>query len=408
MAPEQIEGHPRAASDQYALGVVVYEWLCGNRPFEGSVTEVMVQHLTMPPSPLHERVPTISAEVEQVVLQALAKDPKVRFASVREFATAFEQASLHASSPKVRLASEQPAPGPTAAPSYATVAVVPNQPAVPTEATPSADLPVVPRDPTALPGSSVPHAITEPPSQGVGETPLSGQIVVPTAAVLPSPLEPTLPVQRKARHLPRITAGLLIGLVALVIAGAVLGSLSLLARFGMLGARSVPPAATPVQGGTWTQDIDTDPHSPFPNQGDGAEIDQALYLPLFYGDPQGVVHPGRRATSLRCTMAASALMPRPGRSICDPTWCGRMGSPMMPAAWTSPGSSGASSVPPMLGTTILIQPSSAGQTSRRTISRSPSAPRELSLRFSRCGWLLCPAASAPVQRDTGRGYGETA
>src|SRR6266699_6121593 len=41
MAPEQIEGHPRAASDQYSLGVVVYEWLCGERPFEGSVTEVM-------------------------------------------------------------------------------------------------------------------------------------------------------------------------------------------------------------------------------------------------------------------------------------------------------------------------------------------------------------------------------
>src|SRR5215470_1063421 len=44
MAPEQIEGHPRPASDLYALGVVVYEWLCGSRPFEGSASEVMVQH----------------------------------------------------------------------------------------------------------------------------------------------------------------------------------------------------------------------------------------------------------------------------------------------------------------------------------------------------------------------------
>ncbi|HXZ05268.1 MAG TPA: serine/threonine-protein kinase, partial [Ktedonobacteraceae bacterium] len=41
MAPEQIEGHPRPASDQYALGVVVYEWLCGSSPFEGSFSEVM-------------------------------------------------------------------------------------------------------------------------------------------------------------------------------------------------------------------------------------------------------------------------------------------------------------------------------------------------------------------------------
>jgi serine/threonine protein kinase len=75
MAPEQIEGHPRAASDQYALGVVVYEWLCGERPFEGSVSEVMAQHLSMPPPPLHERVSTISTEVEQVVLRALAEFP---------------------------------------------------------------------------------------------------------------------------------------------------------------------------------------------------------------------------------------------------------------------------------------------------------------------------------------------
>lgn len=39
MAPEQIEGHPRPSSDQYALGVVVYKWLCGNLPFEDSVGE---------------------------------------------------------------------------------------------------------------------------------------------------------------------------------------------------------------------------------------------------------------------------------------------------------------------------------------------------------------------------------
>src|SRR5579875_1134726 len=35
MAPEQIEGKPRRASDQYALGIVVYEWLSGTCPFSG-------------------------------------------------------------------------------------------------------------------------------------------------------------------------------------------------------------------------------------------------------------------------------------------------------------------------------------------------------------------------------------
>jgi predicted ATPase len=92
MAPEQIEGHPRPASDQYALGVVVYEWLGGKPPFEGSMTEVMVQHLSMPPPPLRERVPTLSVEMERVVLQALAKDPKLRFASVQDFALTLEEA----------------------------------------------------------------------------------------------------------------------------------------------------------------------------------------------------------------------------------------------------------------------------------------------------------------------------
>jgi predicted ATPase/tRNA A-37 threonylcarbamoyl transferase component Bud32 len=103
MAPEQIEGHPRVASDQYALGVVVYEWLCGERPFEGSASEVMAQHLSMPPLPLHERVPSIPGEVELVVLQALAKDPKQRFASVQDFAVALEVASIAASPGSTRL-----------------------------------------------------------------------------------------------------------------------------------------------------------------------------------------------------------------------------------------------------------------------------------------------------------------
>ncbi len=50
MAPEQIQGHPRSASDQYSLGVVIYEWLAGERPFTGSMGEVVAKHLGLPPS----------------------------------------------------------------------------------------------------------------------------------------------------------------------------------------------------------------------------------------------------------------------------------------------------------------------------------------------------------------------
>src|SRR5437879_2389384 len=40
MAPEQIQGKPCRASDQYALGVIAYEWLSGARPFSGSFAEI--------------------------------------------------------------------------------------------------------------------------------------------------------------------------------------------------------------------------------------------------------------------------------------------------------------------------------------------------------------------------------
>jgi serine/threonine protein kinase/streptogramin lyase len=93
MAPEQLQGYAQPASDQYALGIVIYEWLTGARPFQGSFLETATQHVLRPPPPLHDKVPGVSPLVEQVVLTALAKDPKSRFASVQAFAHALEQAS---------------------------------------------------------------------------------------------------------------------------------------------------------------------------------------------------------------------------------------------------------------------------------------------------------------------------
>jgi serine/threonine protein kinase len=91
-APEQLQGKPRRSSDQYALGVVVYEWLTGEWPFTGSFTEIAQQHLSVPPPGLHEKNSAISPAVEKVVLKALAKDATKRFANVQQFADALQRA----------------------------------------------------------------------------------------------------------------------------------------------------------------------------------------------------------------------------------------------------------------------------------------------------------------------------
>lgn len=93
MAPEQIEGKPKAASDQYALGITVYEWLCGERPFNGPLTEVVTQQLSTPPPSLRAKVPEISPDLEEAVMMALAKDPHDRFATIEAFAYALEQST---------------------------------------------------------------------------------------------------------------------------------------------------------------------------------------------------------------------------------------------------------------------------------------------------------------------------
>ncbi len=101
MAPELIRGQPVPASDQYALAVMVYEWLCGHRPFEGLSVHISNQHLYTDPPSLCEEHPDIPRAVEQVVLKGLSKEPTQRFVDVLSFARALEEASHAVSSPDV-------------------------------------------------------------------------------------------------------------------------------------------------------------------------------------------------------------------------------------------------------------------------------------------------------------------
>lgn len=94
MAPECFSNRSYPASDQYSLGVVVYEWLCGSRPFSGPFATVIEQQQKSSPPPLHQRNPQLPRNVELVVMRVLAKNPEDRYSSVQAFAEALERASL--------------------------------------------------------------------------------------------------------------------------------------------------------------------------------------------------------------------------------------------------------------------------------------------------------------------------
>jgi len=93
MAPEHLRGVPSLQSDQYALAVIMYEWLSGQPPFQGAVAEVVSQHLFATPTLLREQDAQVPLAVERVVLKALSKDPKLRFVDVLSLATALREAS---------------------------------------------------------------------------------------------------------------------------------------------------------------------------------------------------------------------------------------------------------------------------------------------------------------------------
>ncbi len=94
MAPEQWEGHPVPASDQYSLAVMIYQLLTGRPPFLGGPQQMMYQHFTVTPPPPSTRNPAITHDIDSIVLRALAKRPQERFPSIATFGNALEQALL--------------------------------------------------------------------------------------------------------------------------------------------------------------------------------------------------------------------------------------------------------------------------------------------------------------------------
>jgi hypothetical protein len=91
LAPEQIVDNRAAgpASDQYALGVILYECLTGERPYRGDSLFVVFQKIVEgAPRPPRELRPEIPLGLEDVMLRAMLREPRERFASVEAFARA--------------------------------------------------------------------------------------------------------------------------------------------------------------------------------------------------------------------------------------------------------------------------------------------------------------------------------
>ena len=90
MAPEIGKGIYGKEIDVYALGILLFEMLTGQVPFNGeSSQEIIMKHLTADPD-----LDAVPAPYQQIVRRALAKDPQHRFSNVRDLLASFESARL--------------------------------------------------------------------------------------------------------------------------------------------------------------------------------------------------------------------------------------------------------------------------------------------------------------------------
>ena len=120
MAPEQIAGQPvDGRSDLFALAVILYELLCGERPYDGEETPALLYSIVhQTPVPINRRRAGLPSGLAAFFDRALAKSPDERFPDSRSFKAALLAAASKGETPDVEatlidsVATEAAAPEP--------------------------------------------------------------------------------------------------------------------------------------------------------------------------------------------------------------------------------------------------------------------------------------------------------
>ncbi|MBA2286180.1 MAG: serine/threonine protein kinase [Ktedonobacteraceae bacterium] len=184
ISPEQAQGKPGdQRSDLYSLGVMLYEIMTGVKPFRAETLHaILIQHLTVTPTPPHLVNPAIPPAASQVILTCLEKDPDARFSSASAMTTALAEALNVPTS--TQFLPTLPSPGNSAMPGYSTQLYPLTT--MPPASYPSSSSPATPFTP--LPGTNAPmHPATmQNNNQGMpGYAPT--EFVSPPPALSPAP-----------------------------------------------------------------------------------------------------------------------------------------------------------------------------------------------------------------------------
>ncbi len=118
LSPEQVNGRPTdARTDVYALGLLLYEALCGHPPFGGDtdIATAMARLTTSAPAIRAER-PEVSSAIDDVIHRCMARQPSARFATAAAVSDALDHARIDPTGAIPRPVAARPTPRPAPAP----------------------------------------------------------------------------------------------------------------------------------------------------------------------------------------------------------------------------------------------------------------------------------------------------